>query len=72
MSAVVEQRSVVRDAGHNLVARIFAMACSSVTALVVASSLARAEYGAYAIAAGIGAVLVMGLDLGLTSSSPAT
>ena len=44
------------------------MACSSVTALVVASSLARAEYGAYAIAAGIGAVLVMGLDLGLTSS----
>ena len=68
MSEVVEQRSVVRDAGHNLVARIFAMACSSVTALVVASSLARAEYGAYAIAAGIGAVLVMGLDLGLTSS----
>ncbi len=68
MSAVVEQRSVARDAGHNLVARIFAMACSSVTALVVAGSLARAEYGAYAIAAGIGAVLVMGLDLGLTSS----
>ena len=58
----------MRDAGLNLVARIFAMACSSVTALVVASSLARAEYGAYAIAAGIGAVLVMGLDLGLTSS----
>ena len=35
---------------------------------VVASSLARSEYGAYAIVVGINVVLVMGLDLGLTSS----
>ena len=60
--------SIARDAGLNLGARLFAMACSSVTALVVAGALARSEYGAYAIAFGIGAVLVMGLDLGLTSS----
>lgn len=64
----LDSRSIARDAGLNLVARLFAMACSSITALVVAGSLGRSEYGAYAIAVGIGAVLVMGLDLGLTSS----
>jgi O-antigen/teichoic acid export membrane protein len=64
----LEPRSIARDAGLNLVARLFAMACSSVTALVVAGSLERSAYGAYAIAVGISAVLVMGLDLGLTSS----
>jgi O-antigen/teichoic acid export membrane protein len=68
MSEVLDTRSIARDAGLNLGARVFAMACSSVTALVVASSLERSAYGAYAIAVGIGAVLVMGLDLGLTSS----
>jgi O-antigen/teichoic acid export membrane protein len=68
MSEVIEARSIARDAGLNLVARLFAMACSSVTALVIAGSITRSEYGAYAIAFGIGTVLVMGLDLGLTSS----
>ena len=68
MSEVLEQRSIARDAGLNLVARLFAMACSSITALVIARSLGLSEYGAYAIVFGISIVLVMGLDLGLTSS----
>lgn len=59
---------VARDAGLAIAARVVAMACSSVTAFVVASTLTKSDYGAYAIVFGIQVLLVMALDLGLTSS----
>ncbi len=59
---------VARDAGLAVAARIVAMACTSVTTFVVAASLSKGAYGAYAIVFGIQVVLVMALDLGLTSS----
>jgi O-antigen/teichoic acid export membrane protein len=65
---VPKERSLGRDVGFNLVARLFAMACSSITALLVANALTRSEYGAYAIVVGINVILVMALDLGMTSS----
>lgn len=67
-STSIEARGLARDATFNLVARLFAMACSSVTALVIANALVRSEYGAYAVVVGINVVLVMALDLGMTSS----
>lgn len=63
-----DERSLARDVGLSIGARMFAMACSSVTALLVANALSRAEYGAYAIVVGINVILVMALDLGMTSS----
>lgn len=59
---------VARDAAAGIAARVVAMACSSVTALLIASTLSPSQYGAYAIVMGINVVLVMALDLGLTSS----
>lgn len=61
-------RGLGRAAALSLVARFAAMACSSVTALLVANALTRSDYGAYAVVVGINVVLVMALDLGLTSS----
>lgn len=61
-------RGLGRDAALGIAGRVVAMACSSVTALIVAASLAKADYGAYAIVFGIQVVLVMALDLGLTSA----
>ena len=59
---------VARDAAWSLVARIVAMVCSSATALIVANALTASEYGGYAVVVGINVVLVMSLDLGLTSA----
>jgi O-antigen/teichoic acid export membrane protein len=66
--APAETAAIARDAGLAVGARILAMACSSITAIVVAATLAKSEYGAYAIIFGIQVVLVMALDLGLTSA----
>lgn len=60
--------NVARDVAANVAARVFAMVCSSITALLIANALSLGEYGGYAIVVGINVVLVMGLDLGLTSS----
>ncbi|MCB0879654.1 MAG: oligosaccharide flippase family protein, partial [Thermoleophilia bacterium] len=57
-----------RDAGLAVGARVAAMACTTVTTFVVAGTLTKSEYGAYAIVFGIQVLLVMALDLGLTSS----
>jgi O-antigen/teichoic acid export membrane protein len=65
---VPSERSLARDVSLNVGARLFAMACSSVTALLVANALTRHQYGAYAIVVGINVILVMALDLGMTSS----
>jgi O-antigen/teichoic acid export membrane protein len=59
---------VARDAGLAVGARIAAMACTTITTFVVAGMLSKSEYGAYAIVFGIQVLLVMALDLGLTSS----
>lgn len=59
---------VGRSVSAALVARVAAMAASSVTAIIVAATLSKTEYGAYAIVFGIQVVLVMALDLGLTSA----
>jgi O-antigen/teichoic acid export membrane protein len=59
---------IARDAALNLVARVVAMGCSAVTGFIVANALAKSDYGAYAIVVGINVLLVMGLDLGMTSS----
>jgi len=61
-------RAVARDAAASVGARLVAMAASSVTAILIAASLAPGEYGAYAVAAGLAGVLSASLDLGLTSS----
>ena len=61
-------RGLARDAALGIAGRIVAMVCSSVTALLVAASLTKGDYGAYAIVFGIQVVLVMALDLGLTSA----
>ncbi|MCW2925389.1 MAG: flippase [Thermoleophilia bacterium] len=61
-------RGLARDAATNLAARLFAMACSSVTALVIANALTKGQYGAYSVVLGINVVLVMALDLGMTSA----
>jgi O-antigen/teichoic acid export membrane protein len=66
--AVSATAGVARDAGLAISARVVAMACSSITAFVVASTLTKSDYGAYAIIFGIQVLLVMALDLGLTSS----
>ncbi|MCW2927382.1 MAG: polysaccharide biosynthesis protein [Thermoleophilia bacterium] len=59
---------IARDAGLGLLGRVVAMGCSAVTGLLVANALTKGEYGAYAIVVGINVVLVMALDLGLTSA----
>ncbi len=59
---------VARDAGLAVGARIVAMAATAVTTFVVAATLSKSDYGAYAIVFGIQVLLVMALDLGLTSS----
>lgn len=56
------------DAAASVGARGIAMLASSITALLVAATLAQSEYGAYALAVGIAGVLGAALDLGLTSS----
>lgn len=61
-------RRLARDAASSLVARVLAMVASSATALLIASTLTKEQYGGYALVVGINVVLVMGLDLGLTSS----
>jgi O-antigen/teichoic acid export membrane protein len=61
-------RGVARDAALGIAGRGVAMVASSVTAIVVAATLVKAEYGAYAIIFGLQVILVMALDLGLTSS----
>ena len=70
MSESVEHhsRGLGRAVGGSVVARVVAMACSSITAFLVAASLAPSAYGAYAIIFGIQVVLVMALDMGLTSA----
>jgi O-antigen/teichoic acid export membrane protein len=70
VSTELEQhsRGVARDAALGIVGRGVAMVASSVTAIVVAATLVKAEYGAYAIIFGLQVILVMALDLGLTSS----
>lgn len=59
---------VARDAGLAVAARLVAMACTTITTFVVAGMLSKQEYGAYAIIFGIQVLVVMALDLGLTSS----
>lgn len=44
------------------------MVVSTASALVVANALAKGEYGAYALAAGLAGLLAATLDLGMTSS----
>ncbi len=61
-------RGLARDAALGVLGRIVAMVCSSITALVIAASLTKSDYGAYAIVFGIQVVLVMALDIGLTSA----
>ncbi len=70
MSDTVEHhsRGLGRAVGGSVLARVVAMGCSSITALVVAASLAKSAYGAYAIVFGLQVVLVMALDLGMTSA----
>ena len=70
MSDTVEHhaRGLGRAVGGSVIARVVAMACSSITAFLVAASLTRSDYGAYAIVFGIQVVLVMALDMGLTSA----
>lgn len=62
------EAGVGRSVSAAIVARLAAMAASSVTAIIVAATLSKTEYGAYAIVFGIQVVLVMALDLGLTSA----
>ncbi len=61
-------RGLGRAVGGSVVARVLAMAASSITAFIVAASLTQSDYGAYAIVFGIQVVLVMALDLGMTSA----
>jgi O-antigen/teichoic acid export membrane protein len=64
-----QRTSIASDAALSLAARIGAIAASAVTAFAVAAKLAPSEYGAYAIAAGLAAVLVIASDIGLSSSA---
>lgn len=61
-------RGLASVVGWSIGARLIAMACSSITALLVAGALTKTDYGAYAIVVGINVVVVMALDLGMTSS----
>ena len=61
-------RGVGRDAALSLLARVVAMGCSSVTALLVANALSKQQYGGYAIVFGVCVIAVMALDLGFTSA----
>lgn len=61
-------RSLARDAGASVGARVIAMVASSATAVVIGASLSKHDYGAYALAAGLVGVLAVALDIGTTSA----
>ncbi|MCW2949451.1 MAG: hypothetical protein JWN41_464 [Thermoleophilia bacterium] len=61
-------RAVAIDAAASVAARMVAMVASAVTAIVIAASLSKPQYGAYALASGLAGLLAVALDLGTTSS----
>ena len=63
-----DDRKVAIDAAASVGARVLAMGVSAVTAIVIAGSLPKGEYGAYALASGLAGLLGVALDLGTTSA----
>lgn len=53
----------------NVAARIVAVVLSAATAFIIAAHLSPRQYGAYALAAGVAGLLVIGTDLGISSAS---
>jgi O-antigen/teichoic acid export membrane protein len=68
-SAAASEPGLARDVAVNVAARLVAMVVSAVTAIVIAAELARGDYGAYAIAAGLAGVLVVATDVGISSAT---